>query len=524
MSKRYFQLYKRRIFFIVLISVIFIGCPDYFSADLDSPLDPEAESYQGYETEDSVDALTALTPDGVELSFQVLETSEVLGATYQVQIASSSDFDTVLVYDSADDMPAGFSSHRMPISASLVGKTEYFRRAQALKDGVTGAWTEVRSFTVGNPFASGLSPSDGLSTTDTTPELSWTAVSGADHYEVQIAATEAGVESVPAATTTTATYTPTPALANDSTHYWRVRAVDADGQVTSWSDTISFTVAFDTGISIDPDLGNSFDLTLSGTRSSIGTEDTLTVSMETTTSIDTYTWYLDGTLDATATGSTYTVSVGQAPGNHVVSLIGVSGSAAASAEWEFEVVTDEAAVTRDGLIAEYLFDGDASDSSGNGFDAIENGNVSYSAGRHGLFNSALSLVGTNDYLNCGSSLIPETSLTISLWFRTSSDVHGQTLFSNYIGSSYDGKGCLLCAYNRWNYAIDIERLLRRQRDTHRGYERERGCPAIRLGSLRGGGSVLHAQQCCGAPACRRFNDVGHDSHLVLDSVDDRGPL
>ena len=82
---------------------------------------------------------------------------------------------------------------------------------------------------------SGLSPADGASTTDTTPDLSWTEVPDAKGYEVRIADSEAELDQNTPRPVTGSSYTPTVALTNNQTHYWKVRAKDAGEQYGPWS-------------------------------------------------------------------------------------------------------------------------------------------------------------------------------------------------------------------------------------------------------------------------------------------------
>ena len=92
---------------------------------------------------------------------------------------------------------------------------------------------------------SGLSPVDGASTTDTTPTFSWDAVPGAAGYELQFADSAAGVEAAPTQSVTDTSYTPSSAL-NGQT-YWRVRAVDGDGQGGPWSVIIAIQIGYSIG-------------------------------------------------------------------------------------------------------------------------------------------------------------------------------------------------------------------------------------------------------------------------------------
>lgn len=116
-------------------------------------------------------------------------------------------------------------------------------------DAVTGAMTLYANWTPNKSWGviSGMSPADGATTTDTTPELSWDVVAGVDHYEVQAADTEAGV---PQATGLNADENrfeyPTPLSVGDAL-FWRVRAVDGDGQAGMWSDVFELTVVLRVG-------------------------------------------------------------------------------------------------------------------------------------------------------------------------------------------------------------------------------------------------------------------------------------
>ena len=88
--------------------------------------------------------------------------------------------------------------------------------------GNTGTGVQSTAFRLNWGAVSGLSPSDGSTTTDTTPALSWNAVPGAAGYEVQIAGSEAGLASAQAVEVSVASYTPSTGLTNNQTHYWRV--------------------------------------------------------------------------------------------------------------------------------------------------------------------------------------------------------------------------------------------------------------------------------------------------------------
>ncbi len=219
--------------FLIAVAALFLtACPDFFTADLNSPMDPEAESYQGYTTVDDVNAVEPALADGAALDFMVFPISEVIGADiYRLQIASAADFSIPanLVYEKDD-----FTTPVMAATADLTAGITYFWRGAA-HEVVWGNWTAVRSFTM-NDF-SGRDPTNGASTTDTTPELSWNAVTGAVSYEVQIADTQAGVEDATAVTVTAPdhAYTWSTELSDGDELHWRVKAIAAGGTEGAWS-------------------------------------------------------------------------------------------------------------------------------------------------------------------------------------------------------------------------------------------------------------------------------------------------
>ena len=67
---------------------------------------------------------------------------------------------------------------------------------------------------------------------------------GATGYEVQIAASEAGLASAQSVEVSAASYTPSTGLTNNQTHYWRVRAKDGDGQSGAWSAVHSLSLSW----------------------------------------------------------------------------------------------------------------------------------------------------------------------------------------------------------------------------------------------------------------------------------------
>ena len=123
--------------------------------------------------------------------------------------------------------------------------------------GQKGIWSEIYSLAVSIGAVSGLGPADGATTTDTTPTLSWDEVPDAAGYEIQLADSKAGLETSPAQSAADTSYTPSSALVNEKTHYWRVRAVDGADQKGAWSAAYSLSVNIGTVSGLSPADGST---------------------------------------------------------------------------------------------------------------------------------------------------------------------------------------------------------------------------------------------------------------------------
>ena len=157
---------------------------------------------------------------------------------YEIQIAGSQ-----MGLNSAAAVPVtGTTTTYTPGTALTNNTTHYWRVRAKDGDGQHGAWSAINSLSLNWGAVSGLSPANGSATTDTTPTFSWNTVEGAAGYELQIAGSEAGLASAQAVEVSAASYTPTTALTNLQTHYWRVRAKDGDGQYGTWSAVQSLAV------------------------------------------------------------------------------------------------------------------------------------------------------------------------------------------------------------------------------------------------------------------------------------------
>ncbi len=229
---------RRLLHLIVATAVVLIlaSCFDVFTADLNSPMDPEADAYQGYETVSNADDIAAASQTGAQ--WVIFTASEVVGATaYHLQVTTTGD--SAFAAPIVDN--ATFSTNVMAVTGDFTAGTTYRWRARAQKGGAWGAWSDVATASFAG--VADMEPADGESTTDTTPTLRWDAVIGADHYEVQIASTAAGVAGATPVTVNAParSYTwPTVLSAGDKLH-WRLRAVAAGGTQGAWSSIADLT-------------------------------------------------------------------------------------------------------------------------------------------------------------------------------------------------------------------------------------------------------------------------------------------
>jgi hypothetical protein len=89
-----------------------------------------------------------------------------------------------------------------------------------------------------------LSPANGSCTTDSTPFLDWSTVAAATtvHYRLQV--DNNADFSSPAISKTSVTWSyVTLSTLPDGKYYWRVSAVDAEGNMSAWTASWSFTVS-----------------------------------------------------------------------------------------------------------------------------------------------------------------------------------------------------------------------------------------------------------------------------------------
>ena len=173
---------------------------------------------------------------------------------YQIQIAGSAA--DLAGSPPVDDKNVDGTIYT-PTMALTNQQLHYWRVRAVDGEEQAGAWSRS-SLRVEWGAVSGLSPTDGSRTTDTTPEFRWTAVDGAVKYQIQIAGSAADLAGSQTVNVNVGTsYTPTTALTNLQTHYWRIRAVDGEEQAGAWSRTQTLTANFDIISGLNPTDGSS---------------------------------------------------------------------------------------------------------------------------------------------------------------------------------------------------------------------------------------------------------------------------
>jgi hypothetical protein len=188
----------------------------------------------------------------VTLAVQNAVLSQVVAATYTFEVATDSAFANKVQTKSG--VAAGASGQTSLTLGTLAAGSDYYWHAQAIAGGTTGVFSPVSKFTIGASVTitapTALSPANGA-TVPTTPTLTVinatsTGPAGPIAYRFDIStsptfATGTVTGSVVAGASQTS-FTPSSALAANTTFYWRAVAIDQTSLVTSpTSAVLSFT-------------------------------------------------------------------------------------------------------------------------------------------------------------------------------------------------------------------------------------------------------------------------------------------
>lgn len=162
--------------------------------------------------------------------------------SYTVEVDGDDDFVDAASY------PTTTNSLVVP---TALDQGDWFWRVTATKSGgINSPTSDPESFVVGAlPRPQLVSPVNSTSTELTDIELDWNPVTGARYYELEVATNRdftTMVPTIPEGVTkiTGTSYAPEITWANAS-YYWHVRAVNADGFKSDWSETFTFSRVWD---------------------------------------------------------------------------------------------------------------------------------------------------------------------------------------------------------------------------------------------------------------------------------------
>ena len=153
-------------------------------------------------------------------------------------------------YDGGDDYGPSYrwlanndkiaTSYTVPADALKKGRTYTYKVRAVTSSGAVGSFSKEVTFTY-NPAASLAAPTVTAGLDDQGyPALTWPAVPDAARYEVYRAASEDGNFAQLAAVTSNS-YTNSAVLTDGAAYYYKVRALDSDGEAGPFSDVVSVT-------------------------------------------------------------------------------------------------------------------------------------------------------------------------------------------------------------------------------------------------------------------------------------------
>ena len=189
---------------------------------------------------------TVLTAPTLTLSVSkkgqpTLKWSAVSGAAgYQLWCGydGGDDYDPCYRWYANNDKTA--TSYTVPTDTLKKGQTYTYKVRAVTSSGAVGSFSKEVTFTY-NPAASLAAPTVTAGLDDQGyPALTWPAVPDAARYEVYRAASEDGNFAQLAAVTSNS-YTNSAVLTDGAAYYYKVRALDSDGEAGPFSDVVSVT-------------------------------------------------------------------------------------------------------------------------------------------------------------------------------------------------------------------------------------------------------------------------------------------
>lgn len=175
--------------------------------------------------------------------------SAVIGASgYKLEIATDEQFSNV-VYNAESVKPHHTPTRRLAANDAYYWRVIPFAYHTTTANRVNGTASETTVFKFAWSTPPALLEPPALVEQNPpelrfVPRFSWTAVEGAQEYELQISTDQSFATSVTSYRTRNTDFTPVAALANDKEYFWRVKALNHDGYSTAWSEVRRFRSAW----------------------------------------------------------------------------------------------------------------------------------------------------------------------------------------------------------------------------------------------------------------------------------------
>jgi hypothetical protein len=170
-------------------------------------------------------------------------------ANYLVELASDPSLGSLVYHDEAD--PNGIpklQANNLAIPGALATGSYYWNVIPVDAEGNRGVPSPVASFAWAWPSTTTARVTDLNASSEVyDPQFSWDPVAGAAKYQLEINSSSdfaAGSKVCCDNLTIGTSYSPTNVF-KDNTYYWRVRAIDPDGNAGVWNLGPSFTKTFD---------------------------------------------------------------------------------------------------------------------------------------------------------------------------------------------------------------------------------------------------------------------------------------